>query len=227
MMPSLVTKTIAPQLTAVLTDAERVLTSDAYQLLAYFVANFAADNQGWGVFTLPQIRLATGLDADLVLRLCNDAALKQYVICLARNDEPNPGVFVAVGDSRLCRFFEIGPSVRDYRRWNPYDRHTLPERYVHAQAQLSLHPIHRSPIFLRDGLQCQYCGQLDAPSYHIDHIIPRLLGGRTRSYNLVVACAACNLRKNADVWIPRNLDAITTHHPRHRDLVLELAIPHA
>lgn len=46
---------------------------------------------------------------------------------------------------------------------------------------------------------CGYCGlkQSEAPnvSFHIDHIVPRALGGTENEENLVDACEPCNYRK--------------------------------
>lgn len=52
----------------------------------------------------------------------------------------------------------------------------------------------------REGLKdSTYCGlkQCDAPDvpFHIDHIVPRALGGSEDSENLVDACQPCNYRK--------------------------------
>lgn len=49
------------------------------------------------------------------------------------------------------------------------------------------------------NLTCEYCGlnANDAPHipFHIDHIVPRALGGTEHPENLANACAPCNLRK--------------------------------
>ncbi len=47
-------------------------------------------------------------------------------------------------------------------------------------------------------IQCYYCGRVcSGANRHIDHVIPLSLGGTNDPWNLVVACAECNLRKNA------------------------------
>lgn len=80
----------------------------------------------------------------------------------------------------------------------------------------------RAQIYTRDGRVCQYCGGVDAPVYHVEHVIPRIMGGPAQPYNLVVACRPCNLRKGRRVWIPRNLDSITQHYPAWRARVLAI-----
>ena len=54
----------------------------------------------------------------------------------------------------------------------------------------------RDRIFKRDGRVCQLCGT-DEGEMHIDHIIPRKVGGDHSLDNLRVLCKSCNLRKGA------------------------------
>ena len=51
----------------------------------------------------------------------------------------------------------------------------------------------RERIFARDGRVCQLCGT-DEGEMHIDHIIPRKVGGGHDLDNLRVLCKSCNLR---------------------------------
>ena len=52
----------------------------------------------------------------------------------------------------------------------------------------------RERVFMRDGRVCQVCGT-DEGEMHIDHIIPRKVGGGHDMDNLRVLCKSCNLRK--------------------------------
>ena len=54
----------------------------------------------------------------------------------------------------------------------------------------------RDRVFSRDGRVCQICGT-DEGEMHIDHIIPRKVGGTHDLDNLRVLCKSCNLRKGA------------------------------
>ena len=54
----------------------------------------------------------------------------------------------------------------------------------------------RERVFMRDGRVCQVCGT-DEGEMHIDHIIPRKVGGDHSLDNLRVLCKSCNLRKGA------------------------------
>lgn len=44
---------------------------------------------------------------------------------------------------------------------------------------------------------CYWCGVKCRSDFHVDHYIPLSKGGRHELDNLVIACAPCNLRKNA------------------------------
>jgi 5-methylcytosine-specific restriction endonuclease McrA len=54
----------------------------------------------------------------------------------------------------------------------------------------------RDRVFARDGRMCQICGT-DEGEMHIDHIIPRKVGGTHDLDNLRVLCKSCNLRKGS------------------------------
>ena len=54
----------------------------------------------------------------------------------------------------------------------------------------------RERVFMRDGRLCQICGT-DQGEMHIDHIIPRKVGGTHDLDNLRVLCKSCNLRKGS------------------------------
>ena len=54
----------------------------------------------------------------------------------------------------------------------------------------------KAAVYRRDGRQCQYCGTVDGP-FHVDHVIPRIKGGKDEPKNLVVSCASCNLSKGS------------------------------
>lgn len=56
----------------------------------------------------------------------------------------------------------------------------------------------RREIFERSNGKCLYCGTpLDLTGkWHIEHQLPRALGGDDRPINLVAACVPCNLAKS-------------------------------
>lgn len=55
----------------------------------------------------------------------------------------------------------------------------------------------RQEIFTKSERKCHYCGcdlQLEGP-WHVEHMMPRALGGGDDFLNLVAACVRCNLAK--------------------------------
>lgn len=55
----------------------------------------------------------------------------------------------------------------------------------------------RFEILARDGFRCRYCGaSAQDAAMHVDHVLPRSIGGRDEAANLVTACADCNLGKS-------------------------------
>jgi hypothetical protein len=55
-------------------------------------------------------------------------------------------------------------------------------------------------VIVRAGNRCEYCGlsQLgQAATFHVDHVVPVVAGGRTAPANLALACVHCSLRKGA------------------------------
>jgi len=50
----------------------------------------------------------------------------------------------------------------------------------------------REIVIRRDGGTCQACGQ---PGKHVDHVVPRKLGGTDELSNLQLLCVQCNLSK--------------------------------
>ena len=54
----------------------------------------------------------------------------------------------------------------------------------------------RRNVYLRDNHRCQYCGLVFSPAdLTLDHVVPRVAGGKTSWTNVVAACASCNRRK--------------------------------
>jgi 5-methylcytosine-specific restriction endonuclease McrA len=51
----------------------------------------------------------------------------------------------------------------------------------------------RQNVFMRDDYKCQYCGsQFPKTDLTIDHVIPRVRGGKTTWDNVVACCYKCN-----------------------------------
>lgn len=71
--------------------------------------------------------------------------------------------------------------------------------------------LHWAEIQVRDGAEwgCAYClrGVQPGRDRHLDHVIPRALGGPTKSWNLVQSCASCNLKKGMKLMLPDQIPA--------------------
>ena len=54
----------------------------------------------------------------------------------------------------------------------------------------------RRNIFARDRNRCQYCGKrFPTSELSLDHVVPRMMGGKATWENIVCACARCNVKK--------------------------------
>jgi hypothetical protein len=95
--------------------------------------------------------------------------------------------------SDLCCFgltTQRGKNVDAPGGWRPL----LPETFISLpkdESNTSWQSL-RKFVFDRDGGICVYCG---STALAIDHIIPRNLGGKDESTNLVASCKSCNSSK--------------------------------
>lgn len=64
----------------------------------------------------------------------------------------------------------------------------------HVRRPLPARRLTRREAFLRDGNRCQYCG-VEAKTLTLDHVLPRVRGGKHTWDNVVAACSQCNHRK--------------------------------
>ncbi len=70
----------------------------------------------------------------------------------------------------------------------------------------------RREIFEKCAARCHYCGSalaLDG-KWHVEHMMPRALGGGDDARNLVAACAPCNLSKSDRTAIEFVIDELRT-----------------
>jgi hypothetical protein len=78
---------------------------------------------------------------------------------------------------------------------------------------------HREAISARAGGRCEYCQMhqsLQGATFHIEHVIPRVLGGTSDLTNLALACPSCNLHKGDRVAVFSSAGsyAVAFFHPR-------------
>jgi hypothetical protein len=77
----------------------------------------------------------------------------------------------------------------------------------------------RRQVVQRAQSRCEYCGlsQLgQEAAFHIDHVTPIALGGKTTLINLALACVSCSLRKGARQTArdPQSGKAVSLFNPR-------------
>lgn len=61
----------------------------------------------------------------------------------------------------------------------------------------------RANLYLRDLYTCQYCDEVfDYKDLTIDHVVPRMAGGKTNFENTVTCCKACNSAKGHQLKKP-------------------------
>ena len=84
-------------------------------------------------------------------------------------------------------------------------------------------------LCIRDEFSCQYCGQhMSKHALTMDHVIPRMKGGKTNFNNIVLACTPCNTAKgHRDRMKPRK----TPERPTLAEIMgkarrMPITIPH-
>ena len=80
----------------------------------------------------------------------------------------------------------------------------------------------RESITTRAGKRCEYCQMhqsLQGATFHIEHVVPRVMGGLSDSSNLALACPSCNLHKADRISVTSSVngDVIPLFNPRHDD----------
>lgn len=77
----------------------------------------------------------------------------------------------------------------------------------------------REFVTARAGGRCEYCQMhqsLQGATFHIEHVIPRVLGGSSDAGNLALACPSCNLHKADRIsgFTNSSRDAVPFFNPR-------------
>jgi hypothetical protein len=64
-------------------------------------------------------------------------------------------------------------------------------------------------VLFRDGFRCVYCGRIGEESpLTVDHAVPYSRGGENTIFNLVTACAPCNVEKSDNPLPAEELERI-------------------
>lgn len=71
----------------------------------------------------------------------------------------------------------------------------------------------RAQVFVRDRFTCQYCARtFPKQKLNIDHVIPRVHGGKTVWENVVTSCHPCNRRKGGRTPQQANMPLLSNPH---------------
>jgi 5-methylcytosine-specific restriction endonuclease McrA len=86
----------------------------------------------------------------------------------------------------------------------------------------------RKNVYLRDNHRCQYCGiQYGDHELTLDHVVPRVSGGKTTWTNVVTACATCNRRKGGRTPEQAGLPLRSKpHRPKWTPATFAQRLPH-
>lgn len=133
---------------------------------------------------------------------CGLHSLKYLVI------DPGPGIVISVAEDKVTALTSAREVLRVTR-----ELESVEAEAARPAQQLQLWPAdalesspasprppvsrRRRQIFDKCGGRCHYCqAQLElAGQWHIEHALPRALGGMDEVSNLFAACVACNLAK--------------------------------
>lgn len=85
-------------------------------------------------------------------------------------------------------------------------------------------PTVRKHVLKRDNYTCQYCGTTSG-SIIAEHVIPYILQGVAKDFNLVASCQSCNCFKKSKVWLPLNFSLLQEINPVWADKILSLYSP--
>lgn len=67
---------------------------------------------------------------------------------------------------------------------------------VHRKSRMAISGAVQQKIWVRDGLQCMFCGRkIGDVQLTVDHWIPLELGGENNQRNYISSCRACNKKK--------------------------------
>jgi 5-methylcytosine-specific restriction endonuclease McrA len=125
----------------------------------------------------------------------NGNILQENVLVLNQNYEPlsvcsvrRAVVLLFLGKAQLIERRD-GDMVRSISRVIPVPSVVRLGFYIRVPQKRVL--LTRKNIVKRDGHRCQYCGETSGPMT-VDHITPKIYGGRDSWENLVCACIKCN-----------------------------------
>lgn len=114
------------------------------------------------------------------------------------------GRVLAIAESKTEALAGARRVLRATHAANDEPRWVLPRLWSDAELSIVSAPPpkpvsrRRREVFMRSGGCCAYCGTLLRleGAWHVEHQLPRALGGTDEALNLVAACERCNLQKS-------------------------------
>lgn len=176
------------------------LPMKAKLLYLYLWTNVHCNQAGIYKIALKTINFETGLSLDEIPESLR--ALEKKVVWyeegnlvwvknFLRRQSKSPKFLIAAIDSIKSMQNTIPQDIKD--DFYEYNKALFESAQIDHEPALSK----RECVIIRDNFRCQYCGKelLDDRDYEMDHIIPRLKGGKDHYLNLAASCHGCNSRK--------------------------------
>ncbi len=124
--------------------------------------------------------------------------LQGHVLVLNQNYEPmticsvkKAIVMIFLGKAEMIEVME-GKAIHSIRSQFPFPSIVRLATFVHKRRKGIM--LSRKNILKRDNYRCQYCGT-HGVEMTVDHIVPKVRGGKDSWENMVAACIRCNNRK--------------------------------
>lgn len=133
-------------------------------------------------------------DYSLFRRYCIENMLRSF------NKLPSKYIKIFASDFE-CSTSTIYAIIKQIKIYNEFGIIILPP-------SLAL----KKQIATRDKFTCQYCGMVNPKHSETDHVVPPILGGLSKSYNLVFSCRPCNREKWSSIKIPDNFQILASEN---------------
>lgn len=133
-------------------------------------------------------------------RTVNREALKKRKREYQKKAAQNPEFQKKWADYRARTADKIEERRKRWRDKNPERVKELSKGYSHLRRAARSGGV-PAPVFAAWVIEqpkiCYWCDVKCADDFHVDHYVPLSKGGPHELHNLVIACAPCNLKKNA------------------------------
>jgi len=170
------------------------LPKEAKLLHAYCRTNQHCNQAGLYPIAVKTISFETGIPAESIPELFD--LLKPEIVWYPEanlvwvrhflKEQAKSSKFVVAALSCLSKDSLPEDIVAEFQMYN---QKIFIEANVHPQLSLT----RRECVIIRDNFRCQYCGKelKEVADYEMDHIMPRISGGKDNYQNLVASCVKC------------------------------------